>query len=232
MKTNHINSWFTLIEIIVVISIIVLITGSWIFYFNNFLWWVKIKSDISKINSILEEFDNKVKYKEIFDYELYLKSWDLGFYYYENKFDLDNFLKATSLNFASWTWVLELHDSAPSKYLQLFLYNDSRVISEKVLGSSESLPLSFSWYSEYKVVSYLSGTPINNVWINYFSESNLDYWSENLLFLEEILDENGEYLSDITIKNIWWRKSLGNNFSKIILIFENNWRKEKLVISE
>gem|GEM_PF-6246188 len=61
---------FTFIEILFVITIISFLSVSAVMYFHNFIDIKKLDSDLYMLKSSIEEFDIKVKNKEIYDYEL------------------------------------------------------------------------------------------------------------------------------------------------------------------
>jgi len=61
---------FTLIELIIVISIITLITTSSVFYFLDFVNNQEIKQKIQLIENDLKELDKEVKNYKTFDYQL------------------------------------------------------------------------------------------------------------------------------------------------------------------
>jgi len=73
---------FTLVELLVVITIIMIITTSWTLYFFKFLDSTDLKNDISKIQSDINNFDFKIKNYEIFDYEVEFLSGSLWYTYY------------------------------------------------------------------------------------------------------------------------------------------------------
>ena len=69
--------------------------------------------------------------------------------------------------------------------------------------------------------------------VNYFSESNLDKQKQDFLVLDSILDERNVSLwGEIIIKNVWGRKTIWSDSRKIILVFENNGRKESIMIDK
>jgi len=89
---------FSLIELIIVISIIAIISSSGMIYFNNFTDKLKINHTLSEIKSDLDSLDNKISNREIFDYELYFEKNKLYYLNSENIFDLDVSLKFNNLD--------------------------------------------------------------------------------------------------------------------------------------
>ena len=234
MKKNL--SWFTLIEIIVTISIVILLSSSWVFYFGSFIDSLKIKSDIISLKSHLEDLDKKIQNEKSYDYELYLKKDSLWFYYYENILNKPNKLKLISPPFNTWTGILELEDTNFSGSLEISISTGINIIAEDFFDTRQSFSLNMSKNDFYEISSSLSGSKINNVWVKYFSKKNLKRQEENLLVLEKILDADNQEIDEVIIKNIyswiweWSIKIIWDYFKKITLIFDNNWEKEHLVI--
>jgi len=61
---------FTLIELIIITSIIVIITLSGTVYFNDFTDKIEIKNKLNYTKYILKNMDKQVKNYEIYDYEI------------------------------------------------------------------------------------------------------------------------------------------------------------------
>jgi prepilin-type N-terminal cleavage/methylation domain-containing protein len=70
------KSAFTLIELIVVISIMVIIASSSIFYFMHFIDSQKVNQKISIIDEQFKDLDKRVNKYTIFDYKLFLSTSD------------------------------------------------------------------------------------------------------------------------------------------------------------
>jgi len=67
---------FTLIELLIVITIITLISSSGIFYFFRQVSSIKIASEIEKVIDIVDSLDSKVDSKKILDYKILIKKSD------------------------------------------------------------------------------------------------------------------------------------------------------------
>lgn len=172
MKNKILNSWgFTMIEILFVITIISFLSVTSITYFHNFVDSKKIDADIYLIKSSIDDLDNRVKNKEVYDYEIDF-SWSLYYLYKYNQlintqntnFIIDegtkSFTMSTNLTY-TWAWNVKI-------------YSWDKILSDIVLNQSWTV---FTWvmdlYKDYKVKSYMD-TWENLFWINFFSEDNLD----------------------------------------------------------
>jgi prepilin-type N-terminal cleavage/methylation domain-containing protein len=71
MKEEKIKA-FSLIELIVVISILIIVSTSGVFYFTTFIDDLSFKKTINDVKNNFETLENKINKKEIFDYEINL----------------------------------------------------------------------------------------------------------------------------------------------------------------
>jgi hypothetical protein len=81
----------------------------------------------------------------------------------------------------------------------------------------------------------LSWSTLNEIHIQYFSKENLEPEKNNLLELKDINtkeDKSGTSYSEISIKNIWWKKTLPNNEKELYLFFENKGKQEFIKITK
>jgi len=216
--------WFTLIELIVVISIIAVISSSWIVYFTDFSDDLKIKNSVSEIKSGIESLDNKIKNREIFDYELTFSWWGLYYFYSENIFNLSTLLKLNRLDLNSWIW--EISFSWASSWTWIIRhYAEQKFKKEQELNFIWIFTWSFLEYQNYKINWSFSGETLNNININYFDK-------ERFVKLLEIHSWSTT-IPSIKITNILWKKIFWNdeNINKITLTFENiDWKREDLEI--
>jgi len=225
---------FTLIELLVVISIIITISVSWVFYFSDFIENQELKQKLSAIEEGLEELDKEIINYNIFDYEISLNT-NTGVLWYivhKNIFDLE---KNTQIDFDFNTgtgnisiqnWVLaDLWNIEAYKRGKLF-YNDSK-------NWNSTYVWSFSQSALYKISGSLSWKTLNDIYISYFSDSNRDIEKWNLIELIAMNtkeDKTGTNYSNLSIKSIWKKKTIGNNESEIYLFFENRGREDFIKI--
>lgn len=218
------NKAFSLIELIVVISIIAIISSSGMFYYNNFVEKLKISNSVSEIKSDLDSLDNKISKREIFDYELYFEKDKPYYLNFENVFDLDVSLQFNSLDLNSWIWVISF-SWANSWTWSIKYYENYKFKKQEEIDYNWTFTWSFLEYQNYKILWSFSGQILNNINLNYFDRNkfirlvNINNWTSDL--------------NSVKIKNILWKKVFWNNESinKIILTFEDNiWRRENLEI--
>ena len=238
MKIKNKIFAFTLIELIVVISIIMILSSSGVVYFFDFIWSQKLKQELEIIKEDFKELDKDIKNYNIFDYSLYLNTitWWLAYTYYTNIFDTNN---SQIINFDSnsWTWIIEVN------WWVWDLWN-IKISKNKKFFVNEIIPWnnSFSWSfldeDNYKVSWYLSWTIINDIWIKYFSVSNLDKKKWSFLELTGIFWLPNKWLPKYTslkITNIWNKKEFfwdWTPLNKVYLFFERDWREESILIKK
>ncbi len=231
---NKILKAFTYIELIVVITIITLLSSTWVFYFNDF---VKNQELTLKVNTIEEEFkdlDKKIKNNEIFDYETQLSTstWSKWYVYYINNFDI---LYNQKIDFDSINWSGTLSTNWNNSLTwSLKLYKKHKLYTSAVRQWDTNQDFSLIDEPFYKIVWTLSWEVLNDIYVNYFDEDNIFPEKNNLLILQSIntkTDKTWTGINNIVIKNIWWTKSIiwdWNNYNELYLFFENNW-KEKFI---
>lgn len=230
---------FTLVELLIVIAIISILSASSIVYFNNYTDSLKIQTRLSYIYTYFEELDNEVKNKQIYDYELHLNTWSLLFYVYKN--NIDNLWRVyfDSFDVLWWTWVLKTSLTEPSQW-QFKFYNDYKFIEENYLSATWTTSLNFEKFANYKILSYLSWSRVNDIFINYYDKSNLEKTKNDLLYLQEIntkKDLTWINYNSIIIKNILWKKEFYSwatliNTDEIYLFFDNYWNRDFIKITK
>ena len=212
-----------MVEVIVVISILIIISSSWIIYFTWFIDDLSFKKTISDIKEKIDSLDNKINKKEIFDYEISFKKWDIYYVSNENLFDLDVHIEIKELInneiqvwfswSTSWTWIIKYYENYKFKKSKLINYN-------------WTLTWNFENPSSYKITGSFSWITLNDINFNYFDE-------KKFIKLVRIDTNTNTDLPTISLKNIIWKKSFwGNEINnEINLTFENNdWKTEILQI--
>ena len=236
-----VKKWFSLIELIIVISIMAIISVWGLSYFTGFIDDLKISNAVYEIKGDLDSLDNKVNKKEIFDYELYFSGSSLYYYSYENIFDLDYKLNIGDVDLITWSWVVEINWAVSGTGIIRSYWDYKFIKQEEVI-----LPNNFTWkfgeYKNYTIKWNFSGQILNNIVINYFSDSNLDLEKQDyirLIWINAEQDKSWDSYDKIVVKNILWKKIFYNNLwaeidkDKIYLFFENNiWKIESLEISK
>jgi prepilin-type N-terminal cleavage/methylation domain-containing protein len=223
---------FTLIELIVVISIITIISASWVFYFLDFVKEQEINQKLSIIEDDLNNLDKQVKDYKIFDYELKLDTSNTWFYItYINKFDSTN--QTITIN-STWSWFITTGWITWSWIIKI--YKNHKLFVSKEIDRINSFEFDFNETSSYKITWTNSWEILNDIELKYFSEDNIHPENNDNLELVRISEtENWSDLWNIIIQNIWWKKVLkkwNDEYNEIYLFFENSWKEKFIKISK
>ena len=223
MKVKKIKA-FSLVELIIVSSILIIVSSSGVLYFSDFIDDLTFKKTINSINDNFETLDNKINKKEIFDYEIYLSWWTDYYSSSENIFDLNTFIEFNELN--NWIWKFSFN-WATSWTGNIKLYKDYKFIKNDIINYDWSFTWNLDNINKYKITWSFSWNTLNTINFNYF---------DNKKFIKLIKIMSGSVnLDSIIIKNILWKKKFWDNDlnEKIILVFENEvWRIENLEIKK
>ena len=210
--------WFSLIELIIVISIIAIISVFWASSFSDQIDSLKFKNTLWKISWDLKDLDNKINNREIFDYEVVFEKNKNYFLINENIFDLDNKLELTWIT--SWIWNLEIKNWDSSSSGAIKFYSWYKFIKQDVKNWDESFTWTILKNKSYKFSWTYSWAILNNLYLN-------NFW--NNLKLIKIDPNIWPDLNKINIKNILWKKQFWNidSINKVILTFEDNLGKSE-----
>lgn len=197
MKKDNIL-WFTLIELLFVISIISTLTIVWFSSFwktfenSNF----KNKSDLlfNEIKSLDSNIWNKIS-----DYDLFLFWWKNYYYYYENSL-YKNKLQSLEINWNKW--ILSTNDYLKNEMI-LKVYENNKLITNKFLSSTWSYEFFIDNSKNKKILWLINDEVLNSVniiFFDYIYDQGLDYK------IDKIYTDN-QTLTWIIISNyIWWKK--------------------------
>jgi len=228
---------FTLIELIVVISIITITSTSWVFYFLDYVKNQEISQKINIIKNNINKIDTEVKKYEIFDYEMFFNTSNLTLWYitYLNNFDIP-YNQTLTLNTITWSWNISIQWEASLTWT-LKLYKKQKLFLDKEITYNESMDFDFNTDQYYKIKSTLSWEILNEININYFWEDNINAEKNNNIYLTKIEREDSSIINELTIKNVWWTKTffswaLELNDNKIYLYFENNWLEKFIKLTK
>lgn len=228
---------FTLIELMIVISIITITTISSTFYFLDFVKNKEISQKVELINTELKSLDKEVKDYKIFDYELNFNTSTLSWKYiiYKNIFDTTNYQNVRFLS-NSYIWLIETNWLSTLTW-SLKLYKENKLFLNTTRTWTIDYEFTFNDKSKYKIIWTLNEENLNEIYINYFDEDNLYPEKNNFLNLIKIKKEDWDEINNIQIKNIWWIKKFETNNdwteingNKISLVFENNWIEKEINI--
>lgn len=225
---------FTYIELIVVISIITLLSSTWVFYFNDFVKNQEIEQKVSTIEEDINSLDKSIKNNQIFDYELQFNTstWSKWYISYINNFDIP-YNQNVTFNSITWSWTIWTNWNSSLTW-NLKLYKNHKLYISELIQSNNIYNFDFNDEPNYKIIWTLSWEVLNEININYFAEDNLTPEKNNLLVLQEINtkeDKSWTWISSLIVKNIWWTKSIIWDWiylNEAYLFFENSW-KDKFI---
>jgi len=225
---------FTFIELLVVSAILIIISTSSVFYFFGFLDQTKLNTWIDYIKDELKLLDNKIKNKDLLNYEIFFKRNSLFLISYENTLDLDHlFLFSWSVDYYTWSWKLFLNPLwTNTEAVKIDIYANNKFLEDFINPASKKMDYAFSKFKNYRVSSSYSGKILNDIEIKYFAESNTNKTKKDYLKLVKIATDKNSNLDSIYLKNTLWKKSFSDNVnsSKLTLTFDVNWKEKKLEI--
>ncbi|MDQ7009477.1 MAG: prepilin-type N-terminal cleavage/methylation domain-containing protein [Candidatus Gracilibacteria bacterium] len=211
---------FTLIELLIVITIITIISSTGVIYFFRQVSSLKISSEIEKVVDTIEKLDSEIDNKKILDYNIFINKNSFGFTGSINNIGLD-YKQKLNMDFETGTGIINSNSGAILK-----IYSGIKFQETKLLNSSLIYNYNFSKNIESKILSSYSGSTLNEIFINYYSPDNIIENNENKLELINInseSDKTGTGYISVEIKNLNGKKSItpdGGDVSKIYLFFE------------
>ncbi len=227
---------FTLIEMLISVSIMLIIWVFWIWFLQMFFVKYDIQSIAKKIDNKFNNLDSEIKFWLNDSYELEINSESLWFILnkhflkkadsmYLNNFD---FLNAswtiTTSNTSTWTWFTNFY--ANNKFQTTYIRS----------WSWDLINFSFSWSKNYlyKISSMIDSKPINEYEIIYYAIDNLN--NEDSKKVQLVSLSWAQLYDKIKIKNVLWKKEIlwftGTTFSwftdSVFLNFERWWQDFQL----
>ena len=231
---------FTFIELIIVISIIILISSTWVIYFFKQVSGLKINSEIENIVDIIDNLDSQVYSKKILDYKINIDKNNnkLGFIYNTNNLWLD-YKQYLNLDFETWTWILSTDLTSTWSSYSFKIYSGIKFQWKYIIDGSDTISKNFNKNINSKIVATLSWNTLNDIYVNYYSPDNIIQNNENKLELTWIYNNNNKTwtnYNNIIIQNINWKKSiipnLGSWINKVYLFFEREWVEKFIEIKK
>lgn len=229
---------FTYIELLVVITIITFLSASWTYYFNDFIKNKELEQKIITIENDFQELENKIKDYSIYDYEIILNtsSWWLWYISYVNNFDLP-YNQYINFNSNTWSWSLWTNWNSSQQW-NLKIYKNIKLYISTIIQSDTFYNYDFNDDQFYKIIWTLSWETLNEINIKYFTENNFKQEDNNIFKLTEIntkSDKSGTNITNLSIKNIWWNKTINwdwNDINEVYLFFEYNWKQDFININK
>jgi len=140
---------FTLIELIVVISIITLISSTWIFYFLDFVQEQEISQKLYIVEDDIKQLDKQIKNYEILDYELQFNTtntWSKSYITYINNFDSEN--QELTITNTTWSWIIKAIGSWSGI---LRIYKKNKLYVQKMIDRNLDYNYDFDDSQNYKI---------------------------------------------------------------------------------
>lgn len=225
---------FTLIEILISITIVSIISVVSLNWFLNFLEENTLKLKTSKILNNIESLDKKVENKEIFDYKVVFdKNYTNSSYIiYENIAweDIRQEIKSISsyINpeirvILSWTWWSNWYAN---------VYKEHKInIAQNIVNQEYGISFQ-DWYdySIYWTLSWTTNKVLNNIKLKQIDKQ------ENEILISQIRENKlWSDIHNLTIKNINWKKQLTNSWNTIseaYIYFDKNWVESFIKITD
>lgn len=199
MKTTR---GFTFVEMIVVVTIFVLMSSSWFFYFANYLWQKKIDTLWQQISLEIQDLDTQIIRKQISDYTVYF-SLDFGYWYQVNNTG-EASAYILSSDFSTGSFIVWNTHSGAALPWTLKLYQWEKIHEQLLLPSDTPTTLELFSDDSYSLASYFSGSLTNSIGIKYFSEENLWTEEDTKLYLSQInslADMTGTGYTQLKVEN-------------------------------
>ncbi len=236
MKKSFLKA-FTLVELIIVISIITITTTSTVFYFLDFVKNQEVKQRTQLISNNLDQLDKDIEKYKIFDYEILFNTSSLSWAYitYLNKFD-NKYNQTIDFNSNTWIWIIKTNINSWTWIIKIF--KRKKMFLSKEYEADTDFVFNFNEESYFKIKATLSWELLNEININYFSDDNINPKKNNKLNLIKINtkeDKTWVDINEVKIINIWGDKKITDwiaIYNQIYLFFENNWKEKFINIKE
>ncbi|MDD3302513.1 MAG: type II secretion system protein [Candidatus Gracilibacteria bacterium] len=213
---------FTIIELIFVISILIFLSFSSLFYFNSFSERKKIDLDVGNFYENYLELGNSIKNKENSDYVLILS--DLYYYYYLNSY-FNGMIPLFSYDVNSKLFSIDSGLSFTGTSV-VSIFSNEKLLKKESLVFPQVLTGALANYVNYNffVKNIVGETSIG---LKYYSEDNLDLSgiTTNFIQANTKIDKSGLSTKNLIIKNInnkikFYSGTTLWDFDNVYLVFE------------
>ncbi len=232
------NLAFTLIELLIVVGIIAIITGTGVFYWFKQLTTIELSAKTQKIIDIIDNLDSQVHSKEIIDYKIMLdiNKHEYWFDYTINTLWL-GYVQQLDFDSSLGSWTISSTQLWGTWSFAIKSYEWIKYIWEDVIQAWGILQKMYTAWEDYTITSTLSWQTLNDIFVSYYDIDNLGEDDGNKLELISITEEwaNTNY-SPIIIENKNWIKSLILNDWTLIesfaMKFEKKWAEHTIIITK
>lgn len=227
---------FTLVEIIVVISIMTLLSTTWVFYFVDFVKTTQQTKYTQDIKDILEDYENKIKNKNIYDFEaLFNRNQPLSLYVYSNVYDNPY---VQTIVFDGTTKIAALNRSHTGS---IQFYTGNKLFTQKIsplLNENYSFSGSQRYQILWKTISLDNQLEnFNEIDFYYLWENNIDSEDNNDIKIVNIntqIDGSGTNINILKYQNIYGNKTLfwdGVDINEAHLFIEYAWKIQTITLN-
>lgn len=217
------RSWFTLIELLIVVTIIAIMWTFSFLSFGNFFDKYEYGSYQKRIDNYLDIEDFNVKNNVNSSYEITFLSGSPGYTVSKNFFKATNFVSLNNFDFSSLSWSFTSSTSGDIYYNND--YWNWHVVTSYFSGSSQiSLKEDYNWSSKINMLFTLNWTNLNNYDIAFFES---DILRGDIITSISSLSGASLY-NTVTYSNILWKKEIkwdGVAINEVYIILEK-WSKE------
>lgn len=217
------KSWFTLIELLIVVTIISIMWTFSFLSFGNFFDKYEYASYQKRIDNYLDIEDFNVKNNASSSYEITFLSGSTGYTVSKNFFKPTNFVNLNNFDFSTLSWSF-----STSAVWDIYYNNDYwnwNVVTSYFSGSSQiSFKEDYNWSSKINILFTLNWTNLNNYDIAFF-ESDILRWDS----VTSISSLSGASLyNKVIYRNILWKKEILWDWVSLDEIYINleKWSKE------
>jgi hypothetical protein len=159
----------TFIEIMIVVLIMSLISGTGFFYLHTFLGNSELASEVKIFSQELDTFENQIKKYEILTYQIDLTPWNWGYSFTKNiagntyaQFQTVDFMTGSGIVSSVW---------AVNQDWKIKVFKDGKLQEETLYNSNTTPTISLKKGKNYTIFSYFAGVLSNTLWLSYFSEA-------------------------------------------------------------
>lgn len=217
------KNWFTLIELLIVVTIIAIMWTFSFLSFGNFFDKYEYASYQKRIDNYLDIEDFNVKNNASSSYEITFLSGSTGYTVSKNFFKPTNFVNLNNFDFSTLSWSF-----STSAVWDIYYNNDYwnwNVVTSYFSGSSQiSLKEDYNWSSKINILFTLNWANLNNYDIVFF-ELDILRWDT----VTSISSLSGASLYDKVIyRNILWKKEILWDWTPLdeVYIILEKWSKE------
>lgn len=216
------SKWFTLIELMVVVSIIWVISVVGVFSFLGTAKQQSLRQELFFLEKIIAENDQNIG-KSLTDYRV---DFFVDSPYYVLSSNESYKEEIQKITFDAFTWTLSTTSGEEGLYM-VKIYRNWKFLTQELLNSTGSYQIDFSQWGNYKIFWYLNQKPINILEVRFYTQFEMLDESEKI-FLRAL---NTTFQSGSVSHTLTKRKKFVQNTTQtgtLFLEFEKNGTQTSL----